>query len=207
MNRGALMSHARALVLATCLAISPMAFSVAISASTGHQPIWVPTHVDVKTIHYPGHCRTESDICTTIVTTTVPAHYVIPDAPGLPLLTTAQACSGNYYMYPSVRAQNTSVGGNLLVEVDLSAENWYNGCSAGAVWVDGSCTSYSYLWGCSNGSHGGFWDSGNGFYQDWTNWNEDFGALHFTMTVYLRIHVYPNGTWARWCYENPGGSC
>ena len=200
------MRHVRAFLFAVLLAVAPMAFAIAASANTGHQPIWVSDQTDVRTFYHPCHDGDVSGTCKLVVTTTVPAHYVLPDAPGLPLLTTARACYGPYYIWPSVKAADYNALGIEVTEVDLSAENWYNGCSSGAVWVNGSCWANAG-YSCSNGSWGGFWDGGHRYYQDWTNWNTTLVPLNLTVTWYLRIHVYPNGTWSRWCYNTGAGSC
>lgn len=199
------MRHVRALVFAVLLAAAPAAFSIGASASTGHQPIWVADQTDVRTFHHTCFDNARA-VCKLVVTTTVPAHYVLPDAPGLPLLTTARACGYFYYEYPSVQANDYSAGGYLATSITLSAENSYDGCTAGAVWVSASCQAYPG-YSCSRGSWGGFWDSGNGFYQDWTNWDTTFNPFGLTVTWYLRIHVYPSGSWTRWCYNTGAGSC
>src|SRR6266851_2403145 len=199
------MRQIRLFMLAAVLAVLPLAVSLAVSASSSHQPVWVADERDVRTVDHPC-VRYPSQTCRLVVTTTVPGHYVLPDAPGLPLLTTARACYGSYYEWPSVVADDDSLGGVEATDVSLSAENWYNGCSAGSVWVSGGCYAYAG-YSCSNGSWGGFWDSGKGFYQDWTNWNTTLVPFNLTVTWYLRIHVYPNGSWSRWCYNTGAGSC
>jgi hypothetical protein len=51
--------------------------------------MWVAAQTDIQTFHRT--CFDDSNAkCKLVVTTTVPAHYVLPDASGLPLLTTAR---------------------------------------------------------------------------------------------------------------------
>ncbi len=51
--------------------------------------MWVAAQTDIRTFHHT--CFDDANAkCKLVVTTTVPAHYVLPDASGLPLLTTAR---------------------------------------------------------------------------------------------------------------------
>lgn len=171
-------------------------------------PTLVPKQVDTRVIQHP--CRDNSGVqtCKLIVVTTVPAHYVLSDsvpAALTALVVPAHACWGYYYLWPSMTATDYTGWGTVATQITLSAENWYNGCSAGAVWVDFTCSS-TPGWSCLSASHGGFWDSGNGYYQDWGN-QETSNVFNATIWWYLRMHIYPNGSWARWCYNTGSGSC
>jgi hypothetical protein len=177
-------------------------------ATTGPTtPTMVPTYVDTRVIPHPCFDNSGRQ-CKLVVTTTVPAHYLVPGGTPAPLngfVTQAQACySSRYYIYPSMSAKDYGFG-QVVTDIELSAENWYDGCSAGGVWVSFSCTA-SPGYSCSSPSHGGFWDSGMGYYQDWGNVDTSnvFGIL---VHWYVRIHAYPNGSWARWCYNTGAGNC
>jgi hypothetical protein len=203
--------HLRAVLfgLVGAVALFSTAPIVSLATSGPSKPTLVRAQTDTRTFRHPCHDSSGVATCSLVVTTTVPSHYVFPDgnpSPLTPGLMQAQACyNSTYYIWPSMHATDHTGWGTVATQINLSAENWYNGCSSGAVWVDFNCTA-TPGWGCDSAAHGGFWDGGYGYYQDWGNQDTHnyFGA---GITWYLRLHVYPSGSFVRWCYDTGSGSC
>jgi hypothetical protein len=108
------------------------------------------------------------------------------------------------YIYPNVGFEEYYCVGSVCFDgftIYMTAENWYNGSSAGTIYVSTSCSA-AIPWSCQADSHGSFWDPGRGAETDWDNRNVDFYTEQ--CTPWLRIFVTPTGGVSR---SGGGDSC
>ena len=185
----------RSIVVGVALSLAPLLGTAVTSiAAGGEVAVSVPasTHVMQFTHKCADRALAHVKMCTATLTVHMDSHveYRIPGTSN-----GALACYGTSYKTGYVYWNEYGGFGNLLWSAREDVEDWFNGCSAGNVYISPSCHANG-PWSCKwPPPTGAFWDPGKGANTDWDNQETD--AVYTQYVTYLRFWTYPDGhsTW------------